>query len=82
MWRIWRAVSVVGGLIALAGVVALIWLQADAPVPSSYEGSYRWQIAMTPLMVVALGLIVVGVGWFLEMFTEDDDDVLEDALDA
>ena len=83
MWWIWRVMSVLGGLIALTGVVALVWLQIDANVPTSFETFYRWQIAMTPLTVVALGLIAAGVGYFLERYFDvgDDDVVVDDAVE-
>ena len=81
MWRLWRAMSVLGALIALAGVVDLIWIQLKFSdlYPGSTNSLVRWQIAMSPLMVVALGLIVVGVGYFLEQYFDDgDDDVVDD----
>lgn len=49
-----------GFLIALAGIVGLIWTQVESPFPGgfSHEASYRWQIAMAPLMVIGIEVLV------------------------
>ena len=62
-WLTWA-----GGLITLAGVVILAWLQAevsgDGLVPDS-KMAYRLQVATAPLIVVALGVLVIGAGLIL-----------------
>ena len=61
----------VGFLIALAGIVLMIWLQTEVantfgpvgpgPEPVDIPVSYRVSLTTIPLMVIALGfLIVVG----------------------
>jgi hypothetical protein len=54
-WLTW-----LGIVIALSGVVALIWTQVQSPLGHGFgfEASYRWQIAMGPLDVIGIGLLV------------------------
>ncbi len=61
-----RALTWAGILIALAGIVALIWLQADVRTFSDTSlAQARLQIAMAPLMVVGIGILVSGAGQIL-----------------
>lgn len=63
--------SVAGGLVALAGLIALVWIQAEAGSSPIGGGTidvsmaYRWQIAMGPLLTVTAGLILVAVAQML-----------------
>jgi hypothetical protein len=55
-WLTW-----LGIVIALLGVVALIWTQAQSPFGGGgfgFNTAYRWQIAMGPLDVIGIGVVV------------------------
>jgi len=49
-----------GFLISLAGIVGLVWTQLDVPFGGldSHEATFRWQYAMAPLTVIALGVLI------------------------
>jgi protein-S-isoprenylcysteine O-methyltransferase Ste14 len=58
--KIWRWIAGGGVVLALVGIVALIWTELALPAtPFSDSGLERWQTAMAPLFLTALGLLVV-----------------------
>jgi hypothetical protein len=60
--------TVMGMLITTAGSVALVWLEVDSPYPGgTFGGSYRWQIAMAPLFVIAIGLVLIAAAQILRV---------------
>ena len=62
----WPWLALAGAIIAAAGIVGLVWLELDSPFPSdTFGASYRWQIAMAPLLVVASGLALFALAQIL-----------------
>jgi hypothetical protein len=61
----WRLTSVCGVVLAIAGVVLLVWIELSTSTP--FNGTtYRLQIAIQPLMLAALGLLVTAAGAFMD----------------
>lgn len=49
----------IGAVIAMAGIVDLIWTQVSLHPPHVLDtAQYRWQLATEDLVVIALGLLV------------------------
>jgi hypothetical protein len=70
----WRWLTGLGIALAIVGVVDLIWIQADFPgAPYTDNATFRWQSATAPLMLVALGLVVVGAGQILRAVEDRGD---------
>jgi hypothetical protein len=64
--NVWRWIAGIGAVFALVRVVALIWVQIDLPnTPFGSSALTRWQTAMEPLTLVALGLLVVTAAFIL-----------------
>lgn len=63
--------TVAGVVVAVAAIVGLIWIEADAgssPIGSgkfSVSMGYRWSIATNPLIAMTAGLILVAVAQIL-----------------
>jgi len=72
----WRVMSVLGGVLAVVGLVLLVWIEVDLGAPFRDSNMYRLQAAVAPLMLVALGLLVTAAGAFMHGLTwsgVDDD---------
>jgi len=60
--------TVLAMLITITAAIALVWLQVDGVFPSDEMGSsYRWQVAMLPLMVMGVGLVLIAVAQILRI---------------
>jgi hypothetical protein len=58
--NIWRWIAEGGVVLALVGIVALIWEEVALPAsPFGDSALSRWQTAMAPLFLTALGLLVI-----------------------
>ena len=60
MVKVWRWIVGAGVVVVVVGLVALIWMQIVIPdTPFGSSAFSRWQEAMAPLFVTALGLLLV-----------------------
>ena len=70
----WRWLTGLGIALAIVGVVDLIWTQADFPGrPYTDSAVFRWRYATYPLMLIALGLLVVAAGQILRAVEDHGD---------
>ncbi len=66
--NVWRWIAGGGVVLALVGIVALIWQEIALPsTPFGDSALERWQTAMLPLLLTAIGLLVFAAALILRV---------------
>jgi hypothetical protein len=62
---------VIGVLVAIAGLVDLIWNQVDFPFPDEFvNGAQRWQVATGPMFVIGIGVLICVAAEILDVLKQ------------